>query len=174
MRYSRKINSPRKSPGTHQFVTFHQSPKLHRLSTHRSTLTAQHQGCLCKAKTKIDASMSSSSFSEEEDVLQAVMACIDVTVRASDTSGGWTESLFAKKGNLRRGECSWWRDYLSPEPIFPPALFQRRFRVPLKFFRRLLHEIPTGRPELQQKVDAIGCRGATSWRKIFELTSTPW
>ncbi len=42
MRYSWKINSPRKSPGTHQFVTFHQSPKLHGLSTHRSTLTAQH------------------------------------------------------------------------------------------------------------------------------------
>ncbi len=42
MRYSRKINSPRKSSGTHQFVTFHQSPKLHCLSTHRSTLTAQH------------------------------------------------------------------------------------------------------------------------------------
>ncbi len=41
MRHSRKINSPRKSPGTHQFVTFHQSPKLHSLSTHRSTLTAQ-------------------------------------------------------------------------------------------------------------------------------------
>ncbi len=28
MRYSWKINSPRKSPGTHQFVTFHQSPQI--------------------------------------------------------------------------------------------------------------------------------------------------
>ncbi len=38
--------------------------------------------------------------------------------------------------------------------------FRRLFKIPIKLFRRLLHDIPAVEPNLGQNVDAVGRRGA--------------
>lgn len=121
----------------------------------------------CTTTPRMDVTASFSSSSSDEDVLHVVVSAVDAVTQSGQASSGWSGSSSSRSRNIRRGECSWWRDYLCPVPLYPPWLFRRRFRVPLKLFRRLLHDLPSVEPELQQKVDAVGRRGATSWQKIL-------
>lgn len=46
-------------------------------------------------------------------------------------------------------------------------VFRNRFRIFLKLFWRLHHDLPLNEQMLSQNFDALGSPGATSWQKIF-------
>ena len=108
--------------------------------------------------------MDSSSSSDEELVLNAVVTSIAVEAHERQCYVGGKPG---KRPNILRGPCSWWSDYLVPQPRYRPSQFRHRFRVPLKLFRRLEHDLPSLFPDLQQKTDAVGRNGAASWQKIL-------
>eukprot|EP00171_Calliarthron_tuberculosum_P003658 IDg3658t1 len=59
-----------------------------------------------------------------------------------------------------------WNDYLVDDRVYPPSHFRSRFWVPLKLFRRLLHDLPIFDTSLRNS-DAIRKLGATSWQNIL-------
>ena len=111
--------------------------------------------------------MDSSSSFDEDAAVSAVLNAIESVCEESAELRPWGGGKFGRRPNLKRGECKWWDDYLSSQSIYPPSLFRRRFRVPLKLFRRLLHDLPAHEPTLKQLKDAVGRLGATSWQKIL-------
>lgn len=112
--------------------------------------------------------MASSSSSDEDDLI--VLAAIDSASKrslASSSTSSWTGRIKDSRGNVNRGECVRWQDYLSPAPTYSPSQFRRRFRLPLKLFRRLERDLPIFETALQQKTDAIGRKGPQPWQKIL-------
>eukprot|EP00171_Calliarthron_tuberculosum_P001739 IDg1739t1 len=111
--------------------------------------------------------MSTSSSSADEDcALAAVISATEGRIISSDDVG-WRGRSQGSRANISRGECSWWRDYLCPNSIYTAAQFRRRFRIPLKLFRKLEQDLPVEEPMLRQRVDALGRRGAATWQKIL-------
>ena len=95
------------------------------------------------------------------------MASINTLCESSRKQGTWNGGKKVKRPSIARGECTWYTDCLSEQPTCRPWHFRKRFRVPLKLFRRLLHDLPLVAPDLQQKFNAVGRPGATSWQKII-------
>ena len=110
--------------------------------------------------------LDSSSSSEDEIIANAVALDVE-TATDQQAESGWRVGIYGKKRNIYRGQCSWWDDYLAPQPRYTPSQFRRRSRIPSKLFRKLATDLPQNFPELQQKSDAIGRHGATIWQKIL-------
>ena len=58
-------------------------------------------------------------------------------------------------------------DYLSPDPKYQAWHFRRRFRIPLKLFRRIYIDLSFFESELEQKHDATARPGPAPWQKIL-------
>ena len=69
--------------------------------------------------------------------------------------------------NLNRRACSWYIDYLSPDPIHTAVPFRRRFRVPLSLYRRFETELSQIEPQMYQLRDATGKKGAKNGKNIL-------
>ncbi len=78
----------------------------------------------------------------------------------------WKVRVRGSRANINRGICSWNREYLCPDPIYPPALFRRRSRVPLKLFRSSEHDLLLVEPDLERKHDATGKKGPETLQKF--------
>ena len=68
----------------------------------------------------------------------------------------------AKDRNTASGHENIMRDYLSAAPIYSASDFRRRFRLPRQIFDRLVAELPSIDPWLQQKADCTGKRGPST------------
>ncbi|KAK1665905.1 hypothetical protein QYE76_054064 [Lolium multiflorum] len=55
-----------------------------------------------------------------------------------------------------RGHDQLFNDYFQPKPLFPPALFRRRFRMSRPLFRRIMDGVKLYDDYFCAKVDAIG------------------
>lgn len=92
------------------------------------------------------------------------IAAIEWTSRDPNMSPGWCGSSWTRRGNISRFECSLMRDYLFERLICFPWNFRRRFRIPLKLFRRLFQDLPNVDTNFQQELGASGRIGATNWQ----------
>jgi len=107
--------------------------------------------------------MSFSSSSDDEEMLCEVALASAAAV--SSPSPIWGGKKKGSRGNIDRGPCSWYNDYLHENPIYPHSTFRRRFRVPMKLFRLLERELPLVEPNLRRKTDCTGRCGAPPWQK---------
>ena len=107
---------------------------------------------------------SSSSSSEDDSIFYAAATLVSEDCQLSR---GWHGRVPGSRPNLNRGICSWYRDYLSPNPVYSPSHFRRRFRIPLSLFKRLERELPIVEPCLRLRTDAAGKHGPEHWQKIL-------
>ncbi len=92
------------------------------------------------------ATFSESSSSDDDNVIIAVTNSI---VNTHQPSRNWIGRVRGSRGNITRGACSWHRDYLCNDHIYPPSHFRRRFRVPLSLYRRLERDLMNVEPQLR-------------------------
>ncbi len=71
--------------------------------------------------------------------------------------------------NLKRRRTSTWiTDYIGDSPIYPPALFRRRFAIPITLFHRLLRDLREFNPEFwTQRRKGFGTMGHTPEQRIL-------
>jgi hypothetical protein len=101
---------------------------------------------------------------DNEDGIASLSAGLQRDAIASRSrTDGWTGRTVGSARNIRRGLCSWEGDYLTNTPIYKPAHFRRRFRIPLKLYRLLEKEIPVAEPDLEQKRDALHVTVPDTW-----------
>jgi hypothetical protein len=68
--------------------------------------------------------------------------------------------------NISRSACPWYDDYLSRTPVYDSSRFRRRFRIPLRLYRKIEMELLERYPHIfEQKVDGLGRAGHTHWQK---------
>ncbi|XP_022019320.1 uncharacterized protein LOC110919354 [Helianthus annuus] len=58
------------------------------------------------------------------------------------------------------------RDYFSPEPTYDENMFKRRFRMSKNLFLRISKDLEDNYPYFQQRPDAHGKIGFTTWQKV--------
>lgn len=109
----------------------------------------------------------SSSSSDEENEILAVVSAVSAASLSQRTPATWSGSKTGRRNNVDWGKCSWWKNYLDLDPVYPACQFRKPFRIPLKLFRKLHHDLVGVEPMLQQKVDAVRRVGASSWQKIL-------
>ena len=111
--------------------------------------------------------MNSSEASSSSDDEEIVIELTKLVIQRYEFNKKWFGRVPHSLGNIARGQCSWYRDYLCDDPIYSASQFRRRFRVPLSLFRRLERDLTNQEPKLRQQRDATGKLGATSWQKIL-------
>ena len=112
-----------------------------------------------------------SSSSEDEAVVLSVAAYV---VQDSSAGQEWIRWVSGSRRNIDRGLCSWYRDYLSPNPIYHLGIFRRRFRVPLCLFKRFLRELPSHEPRLAIEWCNWNKRSCDLAEDIVLFTSPGW
>lgn len=107
------------------------------------------------------------SIYDESDEVAAITCCaLALQATAQNNNTNFRGRVRGTK-NIQRGVCSWFADYLAPDPVYPPSKFRQAFRVPLKLYWKLHDELVLAEPLFAQKKDAFGRRGHTSHQKIL-------
>ena len=104
-----------------------------------------------------------SFLSEEDDIISAI---IEDTMAAASACSSGKGRISGSRPNFIRRHCSWYRDYLCSNPMYPPDEFRLRFRILLKLYYRLERDLCSIEPRLSQKFDAANRPGAFTWQKI--------
>ena len=66
--------------------------------------------------------MSTSSSSSSDDELLYIATAVAMEEMKGEAR--WHGRLIGSRPNLLRGECCWYRDYLSPHPLYPSSYFR--------------------------------------------------
>ncbi len=76
---------------------------------------------------------------EEEQAAAIVTACCGAYSSEKEFLGPKLNTGGRSKGaqSLNRGICTWYDDYLSPNPIYPPRMFREVLRIPIKLYNYL-------------------------------------
>jgi hypothetical protein len=98
----------------------------------------QHVMVLLLAVQALLGAISSAMTSEDALWISALAAA----AWSQAAAAGSTEILHGGRAvhsrrNVDRGPCSWFRDYLSPSPLYDATHFRRRFGIPLSLYRRI-------------------------------------
>ncbi|XP_022040380.1 uncharacterized protein LOC110942928 [Helianthus annuus] len=67
--------------------------------------------------------------------------------------------------NHEVGDARIWKDYFSPQPVYPENYFRRRFRMSKKLFNRILEGISQHSPYFTQRYDCSGRKGLSPHQK---------
>lgn len=111
--------------------------------------------------------MSSSSSDEVDEALdemvdEVVDNFID-TIVDRQTNNQKRRSYIER--DRERGHNQLWQDYFSDNPIFPPEMFRRRFRMNKPLFLRIVERLSTEVPYFQQRIDAARRYGLSPLQK---------
>ena len=68
--------------------------------------------------------------------------------------------------NFQSGHDRIYNDYFSPNPVYPPDVFRRRFRMRRELFLRIHDALVANDKYFEQKPDALGNQGLSSLQKI--------
>ena len=68
--------------------------------------------------------------------------------------------------DFKNGHLRIFNDYFSPNPVFGPKLFRRRFRMSKPLFQRICSEVKANDDFFVQRNDATGFPGASSLQKF--------
>ena len=68
---------------------------------------------------------------------------------------------------IARGDCSWYRDYLSPHLVYPPSCFREVFHLPLALYNKVHALLVANEPLIRMRTNAFGMQGHSSHQKIL-------
>ena len=109
----------------------------------------------------------SSIFDDEEE--QSAIQCVLEASKLMQSSGqelSFQGRVPATK-TIARGDCSWYRDYLSPHPVYPPSCFREVFHLPLSIYNKVHALLVANEPLFRTRTNAFGLRGHSSHQKIL-------
>lgn len=106
-------------------------------------------------------------FNDDNDI--ASQLCTAVAHISRQNQNGDTKNTGRQFGsrNITRGPCSWYSDYLVPNPVYPAKAFRRTFRIPLKLYWRLHSAVLDFDDTFSQRRDAFGRAGHSSHQKLL-------
>jgi hypothetical protein len=108
---------------------------------------------------------------EEEHAAAAVVSAVvsheSSQIECQHASSAWRGRLKCSRPNIQRGLSSWEQDYLSCNPTYPPSMFRRAFRIPLKLYFLMRKELIGAEPRLLQLKDGLGRLGHTTDQKLL-------
>ena len=111
-----------------------------------------------------------------DDVTRITLLCIaavsidEVSNRGSTAASLHTEQVFrAHRGpNIQRGTCSWLKDYIDRDPIYPESFLVRRFGVTREMFFFIHNHLVRNHPDLwDTRINGFGRIGHPSEVKVL-------
>ena len=102
---------------------------------------------------------------ETAAVVQSVAATVLSISEYPDTA--FLRGRTTGSHKVHRGPCPWFKDYLSPTPVYPPHRFREVFRITLDIYQEFHDELVEEEPLLRQMKDAFGLPGHTSHQKLL-------
>ena len=106
----------------------------------------------------------SSIFDDEEE--QSAIQCIveaSKIVQSSVQELSFQGRVPATK-TIARDDCSWYRDYLSPHPVYPPSCFREVIHLPLSLYNKVHALLVANEPLFRTRTNAFGLQGHSSHR----------
>uniref|UniRef100_A0A2N9FXF3 DDE Tnp4 domain-containing protein n=1 Tax=Fagus sylvatica TaxID=28930 RepID=A0A2N9FXF3_FAGSY len=109
------------------------------------------------------------SDSDDEMEILSIFAMEEERLKKEQASTSRRGSIVGRKVIKRdylQGEERLFHDYFSDNPVFPPHLFRRRFRMSRPLFFRLQYALEAHDPYFIQKRNAAGTLGLSSLQKM--------
>uniref|UniRef100_A0A2N9HMN3 DDE Tnp4 domain-containing protein n=1 Tax=Fagus sylvatica TaxID=28930 RepID=A0A2N9HMN3_FAGSY len=109
------------------------------------------------------------SDSDDEMEILSIFAMEEERLKKEQASTSRRGSIVGRKVIKRdylQGEERLFHDYFSDNPVFPPHLFRRRFRMSRELFFRLQYALEAHDPYFIQKRNAAGTLGLSSLQKM--------
>jgi len=100
---------------------------------------------------------------EDDKVVMAVIESSKMSKRCKKKRRVETRRFIERRREL--GHAQIVQDYLAENPMYPEAIFKRRFRMSSRLFRNILQDIEINNPYFRQLPDACGRLGASAVQK---------
>ena len=84
--------------------------------------------------------------------------------RNAEEESGWVGRI-PNSETVKRGPCSWFKDYLSENPVYPPHHFRQNFHIPLQLYKYIHQKLLEAEPKFKQRENAAGTTGHSSHQK---------